>query len=142
MMYETWVRCTRQSTFPRPAAAKRKARNAALVRGAALPVICGPRLSAGRRASLELRLPDQIAILVSHQMAAYLRDRVHRYVDDDQQACSAEIEGDARLGDEIFRHQADQGQIGGADHRDPGQHVSDIFLGSLAGPDAGNEAVI
>ena len=93
-------------------------------------------------AALQLRLLDQVAILVGDQVALDLGHRVHRHVDDDQQAGAAEIEGDARPRDQKFGHEADQGEIGGADHGDPGQHIIEIFLGALARADAGDEAAI
>src|SRR3954470_6670168 len=114
-----------------------------------LPAPGGPRRrmfiaaeSPAPEAALQLRLLDQVAILVGDQVALDLGHRVHRHVDDDQQRGASEIERDAGAGDQEFRQQADDGEVGGADHGDPGQHVIEIFLGSLAGADAGNEAAI
>jgi hypothetical protein len=53
-----------------------------------------------------------------------------------------EVEGNARLREQDLGHQADQGQVGGADHRDAGEHVVEIFLGALARADAGDEAAV
>src|SRR5215210_3200626 len=61
------------------------------------------RIGGGRSApaaGLELRLLDQIAILMGDQMALDLGDRVHGDVDHDQQAGAAEIEGHAGLAEQ------------------------------------------
>src|ERR1044072_2727432 len=54
-----------------------------------------PAPSSPAEAALELRLLDQVAILVGDQMALDLGHRVHRHVDHDQQRSAAQIEGDA-----------------------------------------------
>src|SRR5688500_2783813 len=64
-------------------------------------------------AALQLRLLDEVAILMGDEMALDLGHRVHRHVDDDEQAGAAKIERNAGAGDQEFRYQADQGQIGG-----------------------------
>ena len=46
---------------------------------------------------LELRLLDEVAILVRDQMALDLADRVHGHIDDDQQAGAAQAEIEPRL---------------------------------------------
>src|SRR5437868_13010336 len=53
-------------------------------------------------AALQLRLLDQVAILVRDQMALDLGHRVHRHVDDDEQGGAAEVEGDAHPRDQEF----------------------------------------
>src|SRR5690242_15462986 len=92
--------------------------------------------------ALEPRLLDEVAILMREQMALDLRHRVHCHVDDDDQAGAAQIKGDRQRRDEIFGHQANQGQIGRADHGDAGQHVIEIDLGILARPDTRNEPAV
>src|SRR5687768_10610876 len=92
--------------------------------------------------ALQFRLLDEVAILMGDEVALDLGHRVHRHVDDDEQAGAAEIEGDARARDQEFGHQADQGQISGADHGDAGEDVIEIFLGPLAWPDAGDETAV
>src|SRR5688572_477898 len=104
--------------------------------------IPAPRSPSAPEPALQLRLLDQVAILMGDQVALDLGHRVHGHVDHDQQAGAAEIEGDAGPGDQEFRDQADQGQIGGADHGHPRQHVIEIFLGALARPDARDEAAV
>src|SRR3954468_10919631 len=86
-------------------------------------------------AALQLRLPDEVAILVGDEVALDLGHRVHRHVDDDQQAGAAEAEAEAELGDRIFGDEADDGEVSGADHGHAGQHVIEIFLGPLARAD-------
>src|SRR3569623_3634918 len=56
-----------------------------------LPLLLRPRRSA-QTPALELRLLDQVAILVRQQVRLNLSHRVHRHVDDDQQAGAAEVE--------------------------------------------------
>src|SRR5690606_1202531 len=107
----------------------------------ASPCFGRARLAAHPRA-LQLRLLDEVTILVCHQVALDLGDRVHRDVDDDEQAGAAQVEGNAHPRDQEFRYEADRGQVGRADHGDPRQYVIEIFLGALARPDAGDEAAI
>src|SRR5438309_4921696 len=85
--------------------------------------------------ALQFGLLDEVAILVGDEVALDLGHRIHRHVDDDQQAGAAEAERQAHLGDRIFRQQADDGEVGGAEHGAAGQHVIEILLGALAGSD-------
>src|SRR4249919_4110469 len=100
------------------------------------------RRSLAAARALELRLLDQIAILMGDQVALDLADRVHRHVDHDQQAGSAEVEGHAGLAERNIRDQADGRQIGRADYRDAVEEVVEIMLGCLARTDAGDEAAV
>src|SRR5688500_14558892 len=93
-------------------------------------------------AGLELRLLDEVAVLVGDQMALDLRHRVHGDVDDDQQAGPAEVEGHARLAEEELGDQADQHQISRASDGQPGDQIVEISLGRLARADAGDEAAV
>src|SRR3546814_5007211 len=52
------------------------------------------------------------------------------------------MEGQGGPRDEIFGHDADHRQIGGADHGDARQHEIEIGGGVLARADAGDEAVL
>src|SRR5438270_5611640 len=95
------------------------------------------------RRGLELRLFDQVAILVGDQVALNLADRVHRHVDDDQQAGPAETQvGEAGLGRNQIGNQADQYKIGRADHGDAVEQIIEIGLGRLAWTDPGDEAAV
>src|SRR5690606_20231132 len=58
-----------------------------------------PRRRASAQPPLELRLLDQVAVLVRQQVRLDLADRVHRHVDDDQQAGSAKEQRNAGLRD-------------------------------------------
>src|SRR4051794_37786454 len=102
-----------------------------------LPV-CAPLA----QTALQLRLLDQIPILMGKQMALDLGHGIDRNIDDDQQASPTKVEGNSRPGDGKFRHQTDEGQVGGTDHGDPGQDIIEIILGILARTDARNEAAI
>src|ERR1044072_3839023 len=86
--------------------------------------------------ALEPRLLDEIAILMRNQVALDLGHGVHRHVDHDQQAGSAQIEGNARPRDQELGDQADDRKISRADHRDAGEDIVEIILGVLARPDA------
>src|SRR5687768_5838111 len=105
---------------------------------AALPSSRGSALAAG----LQLRLLDEVAILMGDQVALNLRDRVHRHVDDDEQAGAAEIEGHARLAEQNLRNKADQDEIGRAHHRHARDQMVEIGLGRLAWTDARDEAAV
>src|SRR5260221_14166086 len=71
------------------------------------PCSPNPKLAPSRR-RLELRLLDQVAILVRDQVALDLADGVHRHVDDDQQAGAAETQvGEPGLGRKKIEDQAD-----------------------------------
>ena len=76
------------------------------------------------------------------QVALDLADRVHRHVDDDQQAGPAEVEGHPRLAERNLGDQADQRQIGRADDGDAVEQIIEILLGRLARTNAGNEAAV
>src|SRR5947207_5050287 len=91
---------------------------------------------------LELRLLDQVAVLVRNQMALDLAHRVHGHIDDDQQAGAAETEVQSRLGRKDVRDQADEHEVGGADDRNAIEEIIEIFLGRLAWANAGNEAAV
>src|ERR1044072_1746911 len=93
-------------------------------------------------AGLQLRLLDEVAILVGDQVALDLRDRIHREVDADQQAGAAEIERDAGLAEHDFRNEADQHKIGRANDREPADQTVEISLCRLARTDAGDEAAV
>src|SRR3954462_290930 len=99
------------------------------------------RLAPSRR-RLELRLLDQIAILVGDQVTLDLAYRVHRHVDDDQQAGAAESEIEAGLGGQDLRDQADQHEGGRADDRDAVEQIIEIMFRRLARTDTGNEAAM
>ncbi|PAV70292.1 hypothetical protein WR25_11086 [Diploscapter pachys] len=62
----------------------------------ACPLVVGAIVVAAltQAPALQLRLLDEVAILMRQQMALDLRHRVHRHVDDDQQARATQIEGD------------------------------------------------
>ena len=75
-------------------------------------------------------------------MALHLGHGVHGDAHHDEERGAAEIEWRAGISDQDFRQHADSGEVEGADHSDPGEHVVDIFGGALAGPDAGQEAAI
>src|SRR5262245_18020087 len=60
-----------------------------------LPVPVARRLAAA--GALQLRLLDEVAILMGDQVALDLADRVHRHVDDDEQAGAAKTEIEAGL---------------------------------------------
>src|SRR3954467_15551478 len=95
------------------------------------PCSPNPKLAPSRR-RLELRLLDQVAILVRDQVALNLAYSVHRDVDHDQQAGAAEPQvGEAGLGRDEVWDQADQHQISRADDRDPVEEVVEIGLGRL-----------
>src|SRR5215218_8219645 len=102
---------------------------------------CRPRRSAPLGA-LQLRLLDEVAILVGDQVALDLADRVHGDVDNDEQAGAAEREIDARLGRQDLRNQADDGQVGRANHGDAIEQIVEIMLGRLARANAGDEAAV
>ena len=57
--------------------------------------------------ALELRLFDEIAVLVRKQVRLDLADRIDRDVDHDQQAGSAEEQRNPGLGDHVFGNDAD-----------------------------------
>src|SRR5215208_7104360 len=105
---------------------------------AALPSSRRSALAAG----LQLRLLDEVAILMGDQVALDLRDRVHRHVDDDEQARSAQVEGHPRLAEQNLRNKADHYDIGSADHRDARDQMVEIGLCRLAGTDARDEAAV
>ncbi len=75
-------------------------------------------------------------------MALQLRHRIHGDTHDDQQRGAAEIEGNPGIADQEFRQQTHQREIEGADNRDAGQHIVDVFRGALTRTDARNEAAI
>src|SRR3954469_14672042 len=79
------------------------------------------------RRRLELRLLDEIAVLVRDQVALDLADRIHGHVDHDQQAGAAKAEVQTRLRRKDIRDQADQHQISGADHGDPVEQIVEIL---------------
>src|ERR1044072_7002800 len=93
-------------------------------------------------AALQLRLLDQVAILVRQQVRLDLRNRVHGYVDDDQKASAAHQELHAHRCGHPFGHETDQGQVRRADHGDARQHIIEIGLGVLARADAGDNPAI
>src|ERR1700741_2857048 len=95
----------------------------------------GPRLSPPE-SPLELGLLDQVAILMREQMALYLCDGIDRDVNHDQKTSPAQRNAQTVARGDIFGHQADEGQVGRADHRDPGQHIIEIVGGVLARADA------
>src|SRR6188472_1907907 len=55
--------------------------------------------------ALELSLLDQVSIFMRDEVALDLSHRVHRHVDDDEQAGAAEAERDARLRKQEFGDQ-------------------------------------
>ena len=93
-------------------------------------------------AASELRALDQAFILLGHQVALHLGNRIHGHADHDQQRGAAEIEGHAGIADQELRQQTDERQIEGADDGDAGQHIVDVFRRPLARADARNEAAI
>src|SRR5437868_11234741 len=99
------------------------------------------RLAPPRR-RLELRLLDEVAVLVRDQVALDLTDRIHGHVDDDQQAGPAEPEVEARLRREDLGDEADQHEVGGADYGDAVQQIIEIGLRRLARADAGDETAV
>src|SRR5688572_9436439 len=105
---------------------------------AALPFGRWSALAAG----LQLRLLDQIAILVRDQVALDLRDSVHRHVDNDQQAGAAQVEGHAGLAEQDLRNEADQDQVSRADDGHARDQVVEVDLGRLAWTDARDEAAM
>src|SRR3989344_9222346 len=110
------------------------------------PVVPGPDYPQTLRlaqASLQLRLLDQVGILMRQQMALDLGDRIDSAVDDDQQAGAAQEEQrNAGLRNHIFGQHADKGQVRRADHGDAGEHIIQIGRRVLARTDAGDEAAI
>src|SRR3569623_1961533 len=106
-----------------------------------LPLLLRPRRSA-QTPALELRLLDQVAILVRQQMRLNLSHRVHRHDDDAQQAGAAEVERNLERGDMICGHQSDECEVRRADYGDASQHVIEIHLGVLAWADARDEPAI
>ena len=75
-------------------------------------------------------------------MALHLIDGVHRHRHDDQDRGSAEIERHRPLAAQNFREQADRRQIGRADDQHAVDDIIQVFLGPLAGANAGNEAAL
>src|SRR6185312_5897017 len=84
------------------------------------------------RRGLELRLLDQVAILVRDQVALDLAHRVHGDIDNNQQTGAAEAQvGESGLGRDDVRDEADEYQIGGADDGNPIEQPVEIFFGRL-----------
>ena len=71
-----------------------------------------------------------------------LLDRVHRHRNHDQHRSPAKVERHTDAADQDFRQQADRGQIGGTKDKNAVDHIFQIFLGLLAGADAGNRGVL
>ena len=74
------------------------------------------------------------------QVTLDLRNGVDGDINDDQETCPAQKEGQPRLRDNIFWQHADQGKIGRPDYRNAGQHVIQIIGSIPARADTGNEA--
>ncbi|CAD5267188.1 conserved hypothetical protein [Bosea sp. EC-HK365B] len=110
--------------------------------------LCPPPAAPGKSASSapcppQLRLFDQPLILMGQQMTMDLSHRVHGRRHHDQQRGAAEQDDrNLGIGDHELRDQADDSQIGGAEHGDAGQHPVDMLGGALARADAGHEAAM
>ena len=91
----------------------------------------------------ELGLLHEALVLVRQQMAVDLRHRVHRHATRRSAArCRRNRTAARHRRPGVSGKQADDGQIGRADHRDAGQHVVDVVGRALARTDAGNEAAM
>lgn len=67
---------------------------------------------------------------------------VHRDGDHDEQAGAAKIKRNRVLGYQDFGEETNRHKVGGADDRQPCQHIVDVIGGVLARTDAGDEAAI
>src|SRR5215813_6444396 len=60
----------------------------------------------------------------------------------DQEAGPAEVEREVPPGDQQFRQKADEGEIGGTDDRQTGEHIVEVLSRVLAGSVAWDETAV
>src|SRR5690606_28608992 len=97
-------------------------------------------VSSASLASPELGLLDKAFILMGDQVPLYLRNRVKRNADDNQQRRATKVEGYAGRGDQELRQKADNYQVDGTDQCDAGQDVVNVLGCTLTRTVARNKA--
>src|SRR5690606_18107232 len=83
--------------------------------------------------ALELRLLDQVAILVREKVELDLANRVDGNIDHDQQPRAAQYQRKAGPGDHVLGHPAHHCQVARTYHCNAGENVVEMIGGALAG---------
>src|SRR5574344_1617902 len=74
----------------------------------------------------EVRFFEQGLVLLTHHVVLYLCHEIHRYHHNNQQRCTAKIEGDVVFQNQKFRQQAHEGDVYGTSQRQAHQNLINV----------------